>query len=164
MKELKGRRKVTVQNYPHILPHLSANEKEDKSQMRQGNNPVHLQGILKSPLNLLLPDPKLSWVGQKHSWKGQGMHGAVTGRSRPTLLSSFSRCPALSLTCVNGLHQALIRGLNQFPSSLIHVSNKKCLIQVPMITIPIKSNVHCKRMCKHKDHIHFYLKIQVLPT
>ena len=31
MKELKSRRKVTVQNYPHILPHLSANEKEDKS-------------------------------------------------------------------------------------------------------------------------------------
>ena len=129
------------------------------------HNPVHLhQGSLKSSLNLLLPNPKLTQAGQKHSWKGQGMHGVMTGHSRPTLLSSFSGCPALSLTCVNGLHQALIRGLNEFPSSLIHVTNKKCLIQVPMITIPIKSDVHCKRISKQKDHIRFYLKIQILLT
>jgi len=31
MKELKSRRKVTVWNYQYILPHLSVNEKEDKS-------------------------------------------------------------------------------------------------------------------------------------
>lgn len=63
------------------------------------HNPVHLhQGILKSSLNLLLPNPKLTQVGQKHSWKGQGMHGVMRGHSRPTLLSSFSGCPALSLT------------------------------------------------------------------
>lgn len=48
-------------------------------------------------------------------------------------------------TCINGLHEALISCLDKPPGTLVHVSNIKGLVQIPVVAIAIDGDIHCKQ-------------------
>lgn len=52
-------------------------------------------------------------------------------------------CDAGAPTGVDGLHEALVRGLNQLLRLLVHVPDKERLIQVAMETVVVDRDVNC---------------------
>lgn len=54
-------------------------------------------------------------------------------------------CDAGAPTGVDGLHEALVRGLHQLLRLLVHVPDKERLVQVAMETVVVDRDVNCKR-------------------
>lgn len=60
-----------------------------------------------------------------------------------TSRTSQTGCDADIPTRVDGLHEALVRGLNQLLRLFIHISNKECFIEVSMETVVVDRDVNC---------------------
>lgn len=52
------------------------------------------------------------------------------------------------LTCIDGLHEALVGSLDKPPGTLIHLSDIEGLVEIPVVAIAIDGDIHCQ----HSTH------------